>query len=570
MKTQTLFSTLLSPFFQLNRRTRLGTKIMFPLLAILLTASGIIGGTFYIQVKSMIVTQMEARLDSETDKIIEKISLMKFMFAADEATYQKRLEFELVQQRESLAQEGLTVQQFIVSDGAFNPITNVTNKPITIPKEVASQLEAERFGVLHLPVDGVIHTLAFTHSPDENMIYVLDVLQDQYLGPLHQTTRLILLTVAGSLLLSAVICWFITKGITAPFSVMTKSMQQVSFGDLTQRLDMQHEGPEIRSISDSFNHMITQMAQMIREMQKMMVELGQGGVHIQQNADDTSQLSSLLAIRLESVNKGVEQTAVSTETANNTFHEMKKGLDELFFRINSILQAGVQMERATKSGHERISDLTSTIAAFAETYAQLDKRMAHLRLQSESIGQIILLIQAIARQTKLLAMNAAIEAARAGEYGRGFAVVADEVTKLANESEKATIQITSIMTQVQTETNTISSESILASTQLQQSKMKLSEAEQSFMQMKDAVDQTTGELHAAHAGLEMISIGLNEVDQSLETFVAISQETKSSTEEMWQASCEQLSSIERSRQLADDLQVLSKRLHEISEKFRVA
>ncbi len=68
----------------------------------------------------------------------------------------------------------------------------------------------------------------------------------------------------------------------------------------------------------------------------------------------------------------------------------------------------------------------------------------------------------------------------------------------------------------------------------------------------------------------MISIGLNEVDQSLETFVAISQETKSSTEEMWQASCEQLSSIERSRQLADDLQVLSKRLHKISEKFRVA
>ena len=118
------------------------------------------------------------------------------------------------------------------------------------------------------------------------------------------------------------------------------------------------------------------------------------------------------------------------------------------------------MEHATKTGQERISDLTSTIAAFAETYAQLDKRMAHLRLQSESIGQIILLIQAIARQTKLLAINAAIEAAR--------------------------------------------------------------------------------------AGLEMISIGLNEVDQSLETFVAISQETKSSTEEMWQASCEQLSSIERS------------------------
>ncbi|WP_289141205.1 hypothetical protein [uncultured Brevibacillus sp.] len=88
---------------------------------------------------------------------------MKFMFAADEATYQKRLEFELVQQWESLAQEGLTVQQFMVSDSAFHPIDNVAVGPITIPKEVASQLAAERFGVLHFPVDGVIHTLAFTH-----------------------------------------------------------------------------------------------------------------------------------------------------------------------------------------------------------------------------------------------------------------------------------------------------------------------------------------------------------------------------------------------------------------------
>lgn len=523
-----------------------------------------------MQAKKMIVTQMEARLDSETEKIIEKISLMKFMFSADEATYLKRLEFELGQQRDSLAQEGLTVQQYVVRSGAFHPIENITRSPITIPQEIAAQFEAERFGVLHLPVDGIVHTLAFTHSPEENEIYVLDVLQDQYLGPLQQTTRLILFTIAGSLVLSAVLCWYITKGITAPFSSMIKGMEQVSIGDLTQRLQMQQEGPEIRTISDSFNHMVTQMAQIIREMQKMTVELGQGGTLLRQNANDTSELSSLLAVRLETVNKGVEQTAASTETTSDVYQDMKKNMDDLFSRINSVLQAGQQMEEVTKSGHERISELTSTISIFVQTFSQLDNRMAHLRLQSESIGQVVLLIQAIAKQTKLLAMNAAIEAARAGEYGRGFAVVADEVTKLANESEKSTVQITKMMAQVQNETHAISSESALASTQLQQSKIKLSEAESAFRHMRDAVDRTTGELQATHTGLERISSGLAEVDQSLETFIAISQETKSSTEEMWQASREQLSSIERSRQLADDLLLLSQRLHGISEKFRSA
>lgn len=570
MKTQTIFTTLLSPFSRLHNRTRLRTKMIVPLLGILLAASGIIGGTFYMQAKKMIVTQMEARLDSETEKIIEKISLMKFMFAADETTYRKRLEFELGQQRDSLAQEGLAVQQFVVRNGAFHPIENVTRSPITIPEEIAAQFEAERFGVLHLPVNGIVHTLAFTHSSEENEIYVLDVLQDQYLGPLHQTTRLILLTIAGSLVLSAVLCWFIIKGITAPFSSMIKGMEQVSLGDLTQRLHMQEEGPEIRAISDSFNHMVTQMAQIIREIQKMTVELGQGGSLLRQNANDTSELSSLLAVRLETVNKGVEQTAASTETASNVYQDMKKSIDELFLRINSVLQAGQQMEEVTKAGHERISELASTISIFIQTFSQLDNRMAHLRLQSESIGQVVLLISGIAKQTKLLAMNAAIEAARAGEYGRGFAVVADEVTKLATESEKSTVQITNMMALVQNETHAISGESALASAQLQQSKVKLSEAESAFRHMRDAVDQTTGELHATHTGLEQISNGLAEVDQSLDTFIAISQETKSSTEEMWQASREQLSSIERSLQLADDLLLLSQRLHGISETFRSA
>lgn len=131
-----------------------------------------------------------------------------------------------------LLYEGLNVQQYLVKAGEIHPIDNVTSGPIDIPQDVARQMETERFGVMHVNVNGTVHTLAFTHSPDENFIYVIDVLQDEYLGPLHQTTRLILSTVAISLLVSALLSWFITKGITAPFQSMIKGMQQVSLGGL--------------------------------------------------------------------------------------------------------------------------------------------------------------------------------------------------------------------------------------------------------------------------------------------------------------------------------------------------
>ncbi|WP_301172316.1 methyl-accepting chemotaxis protein [Brevibacillus nitrificans] len=570
MKVNAIIAALIAPFYRLHRHTRLRTKMIVPLLGILLISSSVIGFTFYMQTKKMILTQMEKRLDSETDKITEKISLMKFMFASDDVSYNQRFTFELNQQKSSLKSEGLQVQQFLVKAGEIHPIDNVTSGPIAIPQDVARQMEAERFGVMHVNVGGTVHTLAFTHSPDENFIYVIDALQEEYLGPLHQTTRLILSTVAISLLVSTLLSWFITKGITAPFQSMIKGMQQVSLGDLTQRTHLDKESPEIRAIADSFNHMVEQMAHIVEEMKEMTVDLNTGGRQILENADETAKRSTLLGIRIETVNKGVEQTAASTVAASTAYHQMKNDMDELFSQIGAMLHAGSQMEQVTQTGYQHIDDLNALISRFATTYTGLDQRMTGLRDQSNSIGRAVMLIQSIAKQTKLLAMNAAIEAARAGATGRGFAVVADEVTRLATESEQATIEITKMMEGVQKETFQITEETSHAREQLQQSLKKLSEAEAAFTQLRTAVGRTSGELHAANTRLDGISSGLQEVDHALTTFVAISQETSSSTEEMGTASRDQASSIDKSRQLAKHLLLLSERLRDISETFKIA
>ncbi|MFY0544828.1 methyl-accepting chemotaxis protein [Brevibacillus sp. H7] len=362
----------------------------------------------------------------------------------------------------------------------------------------------------------------------------------------------------------------VVRGITSPFRKLIQGMQKVSSGDLTERSDLQHEGPEIRSISDSFNFMIEQMSTMIREIQYMIDELNRSGHQIQLASNQAGEHTSQLAVRLDTVNKGVEQTACSTETANAAFQRMKEAMDELFARISSVTQASENMEQVAHYGQERIDELTSMIRRFSGTYTQLDERMSQLKGHSQTISVVVDVIKNIAKQTKLLALNASIEAARAGEYGRGFAVVADEVAKLAGESESATVEIAKLIESIQTETESVSAESKQASGQLQQSLDKIAETEQAFCKLRQAIEKTNDEMEIVSAGLSDISSGLDEVDTTLEMFVAVSQETQSSTEEMLETSKHQLKSIERSRELADELLRLSTRLGEMSSKFQVA
>ncbi|MED1872135.1 methyl-accepting chemotaxis protein [Brevibacillus borstelensis] len=570
IKRQSVFTPLAAPFARLHRNIRLQTKITVPLLCLLLFSSIIIGGAFYSQAKQMIISQMEARLDSETEKITEKIALMKFTFASDDKTYKKRLQYELRQQQAGLAQKGLDIQQFVVRDGLFEPIENITKRAIDFPGELAAQIQAQRFGVTHINAGGAVHTLAFSHSPEENFIYIIAVPQKQYLAPLDQTGKFILFTIAVCLILSLILCWFIVRGITAPFQTLIANMRRVSSGDLTQRTDLSHEGPEIRSIADSFNHMVEQMADIVTEIKRMIVELNRDGHEIRLAAEEAGERSSLLALRLDTVNKGVEETASSTESATASFQRMKTDMDELFKEIASVLASGKEMEQVALNGQERIDDLTSMIRRFSGRYEQLYNRMSALREQSESIGAVVGLIQNISKQTKLLALNATIEAARAGQYGRGFAVVADEVAKLAGESETAAVEISHMMQSIRGEAHSVSAETTEAAGQLQQSMEKLYEAEKAFLLLRQTIDRTAVQLEAASKGLSGISDDLDEVDATLETFVAVSQETRTSTEEMLHTSKEQLASIEKSRRLASELLALSVRLHELSDKFRVA
>ena len=191
-------------------------------------------------------------------------------------------------------------------------------------------------------------------------------------------------------------------------------------------------------LGNSFRSMISSLREMIQQF-------GQSAGKLSETATEIAETSTLMS-------DGTREQADTIAQVATAIEEMTRTIVESSQNAAQANNASRQASETANTGGEIVAETIQGMQSIAAVVRESASTVSNLAESAEQIGKIINVIDDIADQTNLLALNAAIEAARAGEQGRGFAVVADEVRKLAERTGKATGEITELIKKVQDKT----------------------------------------------------------------------------------------------------------------------
>jgi methyl-accepting chemotaxis protein len=275
-------------------------------------------------------------------------------------------------------------------------------------------------------IDNVLHTLVETQR--EQAVDTSSAL----LSDLHSDAR----TMGGLLLVGLIVgllvAWLAGNQIATPILRLKEILEGMARGegDLTQRVNLT-TGDELGQASGYFNQMMAGLQEMVVDIADVSHQLAQG----------TEQTSERVAAVRANVAEGAERTR---ETAAAT-EEMSATSAEIAHNAETAAGEAVQARSQADAGNKSMGEMAEKTRTMVKQIAQLQQSVDDIEEKGRSMHQMISVINEIAEQTNLLALNAAIEAARAGEAGRGFAVVADEVRQLASKTQQSTAQIRSLL-----------------------------------------------------------------------------------------------------------------------------
>ena len=237
-----------------------------------------------------------------------------------------------------------------------------------------------------------------------------------------------------------IVILYFKNSVIKVLNLIDEKIKQIAGGDLTSKIKISGVNKE------------SEIGILIEQVNSLVDSLSGNVKGIVSTSNSLSSQSEQLNSSSKEFEKTIEQMREKASRIIESIKQMSIAIIEVAKNSSSSAQKAQETEKVVDYGTKSVQDVAREMKNIEKTVSAVSATITELGSSSEKIGEIIGVINDIADQTNLLALNAAIEAARAGEQGRGFAVVADEVRKLAERTTKATKEIESMILSIQRNT----------------------------------------------------------------------------------------------------------------------
>jgi len=318
-------------------------------------------------------------------------------------------------------------------------------------------------------------------------------------------------------------------------------MNNFAEGDLTVKLDAENKEDIIGMLFTGFNKVVKNMKQMI--------------INVSESVQATASASNQISSSTEEMAAGAQEQSSQTTEVAASVEQMTKTIMETTKNSSLAAEAAKNSGAIAKEGGKVVIETIQGMNRISEVVSKSATTVQALGKSSDQIGEIVQVIDDIADQTNLLALNAAIEAARAGEQGRGFAVVADEVRKLAERTTKATKEIAMMIKQIQKDTSGAVLSMEEGTKEVEKGKQLADKAGESLKQIIEGAEHVVDIITQVAAASEEQSAAAEEISKNIVSINNVTQESASGVQQIAHA--------------AEDLNRLTVNLQDLVSRFNV-
>jgi methyl-accepting chemotaxis protein len=433
------------------------------------------------------------------------------------------------------------------AENSLHAISTTNDKIVSALKEISGMLDEYRETLSKLianskEIEELVAEMAdsATAITQGSNAMKADLLSDQQRlenesdTTVHETERLVAMLAAGGFILGGMLALMLGKGISRPMTAMCKAMRELAGGNFDVVLPGLGRNDELgemagaveafklQAIAKAERDAAAHEAQNRAASETRRAELIRFADNFEAAVGAIVSNVSASAVQLESAAGTLTRTAEITEDLSG---QVAGASEEASTNMQSVAAATEELSQSVDEIGRRVRE-SNRIAEGAVLQAQqTDSRIGKLTRAAQQIGDVVKLITAIAEQTNLLALNATIEAARAGEAGRGFAVVAAEVKSLANQTAKATGEISSHIAGMQDATQ----ESVTAIKEIGQTIGQISKIASTIA---SAVEQQSSATQEIARSVQSVAQGTQEVAGNITQVNRGATETGSASEEV--------------------------------------